>query len=116
MNSMRTKVTLLAICAMVVSLGIIAFVGAFSVKNLSNREADRTLYLMCKTGRMDFQQRGTLRENGLDACAGKPGDVSEENLARHVNRAADIFSQLSHQTNGVLTYYYRIDPAIQRIL
>ena len=43
MNSMRTKVTLLAVCAMIVSLGIIAFVGAVSVKNLSNRDADRTL-------------------------------------------------------------------------
>ena len=55
MNSMRTKVTLLAVCAMIVSLGIIAFVGAVSVKNLSNRDADRTLYLMCKTGRMDLE-------------------------------------------------------------
>ena len=55
MNSMRTKVTLLAVCAMIVSLGIIAFVGAVSVKNLSNRDADRTLYQMCKTGRMDLE-------------------------------------------------------------
>lgn len=38
--------------------------------------------------------------------------MSEENLTWHVDRASDIFSQLSHQTNGVLTYYYRIDPAI----
>lgn len=116
MNSMRTKVTLLAVCAMIVSLGIIAFVGAVSVKNLSNREADRTLYLMCKTGRMDLEAYFNNVEHSVKTVStlvqGSLEDVSEENLARHVEQAADIFSQLSHQTNGVLTYYYRIDPAI----
>ena len=116
MNSMRTKVTLLAVCAMIVSLGIIAFVGAVSVKNLSNRDADRTLYLMCKTGRMDLEAYFNSVEHSVKTVStlvqGSLEDVSEESLARHVDRAADIFSQLSHQTNGVLTYYYRIDPAI----
>lgn len=118
MNSMRTKVILLAVCAMIVSLGIIAFVGAVSVKNLSNREADRTLYLMCKTGRMDLEAYFNSVEHSVKTVStlvqGSLVDVSDENLARHVNQAADIFSQLSHQTNGVLTYYYRIDPAISK--
>ena len=116
MNSMRTKVTLLAVCAMIVSLGIIAFVGAVSVRNLSNRDADRTLYLMCKTGRMDLEAYFNSVEHSVKTVStlvqGSLVDVSDENLARHVDQAADIFSQLSHQTNGVLTYYYRIDPAI----
>ncbi len=116
MNSMRTKVTLLAVCAMIVSLSIIAFVSVVSVRSLSNREADRTLYLMCKTGRMDLEAYFNSVEHSMKTVStlvqGSLEDVSEENLARHVDRAADIFSQLSHQTNGVLTYYYRIDPAI----
>ena len=118
MNSMRTKVTLLAVCAMIVSLGIIAFVGAVSVKNLSNRDADRTLYLMCKTGRMDLEAYFNSVEHSVKTVStlaqGSLEGVSEEELARHVDRAAGIFSQLSHQTNGVLTYYYRIDPAISK--
>ena len=116
MNSMRTKVTLLAVCAMIVSVGIIAFVGAVSVRNLSDRDADRTLYLMCKTGRMDLEAYFNSVEHSVKTVStlvqGSLVDVSDENLARHVEQAADIFSQLSHQTNGVLTYYYRIDPAI----
>ena len=118
MNSMRTKVTLLAVCAMIVSLGIIAFVGAVSVKNLSNRDADRTLYMMCKTGRMDLEAYFNSVEHSVKTVStlaqGSLEGVSEEELARHVDRAAGIFSQLSHQTNGVLTYYYRIDPAISK--
>ena len=114
MNSMRTKVTLLAVCAMIVSLGIIAFVGAVSVKNLSNRDADRTL----KTGRMDLEAYFNSVEHSVKTVStlaqGSLEGVSEEELARHVDRAAGIFSQLSHQTNGVLTYYYRIDPAISK--
>ena len=116
---MRTKVTLLAVCAMIVSLGIIAFVGAVSVKNLSNRDADRTLYLMCKTGRMDLEAYFNSVEHSVKTVStlaqGSLEGMSEEDLARHVDRAAGIFSQLSHQTNGVLTYYYRIDPAITDI-
>ena len=115
---MRTKVTLLAVCAMIVSLGIIAFVGAVSVKNLSNRDADRTLYMMCKTGRMDLEAYFNSVEHSVKTVStlaqGSLEGVSEEELARHVDRAAGIFSQLSHQTNGVLTYYYRIDPAISK--
>ena len=118
MTSIRTKVTLLAVCAMIVALGIVTYVGAVSVKNMGNRDADRTLYLMCKTGWMDLESYFNSVEHSVKTVStlmqGTIEDVTDENLARHVERAGDIFSQLAHQTNGVLTYYYRIDPAISK--
>jgi len=38
--------------------------------------------------------------------------LKDEQLAGHLSRVRDIFSKLTYKTNGVKTYYYRIDPSI----
>lgn len=116
MNSIRTKVTLLAVCAMVVALGIVTYVGAVSVKNMGNRDADRTLYLMCKTGRMDLEAYFNSVEHSVKTVSSLVQEsldgVSDDQLARHMAQVNTLFAQVAHHTNGVLTYYYRIDPAL----
>ena len=38
--------------------------------------------------------------------------LEESALQAHVDRTRDIFARAANRTNGVLTYYYRIDPAV----
>ena len=40
--------------------------------------------------------------------------VDEEHLQAHMDRVNDIFQKLAYNTNGVLTYYYRIDPEVSK--
>lgn len=116
MKSIRKKVTLLIICAIIVSLGITAFIGAVSIKNQGKRNAGQMLYLMCKTGRMDLESYFNSVEHSVKTVStlvqGSLDGVSEDQLGRHVEQANVIFGEVARQTNGVLTYYYRIDPAL----
>lgn len=116
MKSIRKKITLLVICAIVVSLGITAFIGAVSIKNQGKRDSDKILYLMCQTGRMDLESYFNSVEHSVKTVStliqGSLDGVSDDQLARHVEQAGVIFGEVARQANGVLTYYYRIDPAL----
>ena len=116
MKSIRKKITLLVICAIVISLGITAFIGAVSIKNQGKRSSDKMLYLMCQTGRMDLESYFNSVENSVKTVStliqGSLDGVSGDQLARHVEQAGVIFGEVARQANGVLTYYYRIDPAL----
>ena len=37
-------------------------------------------------------------------------DLTEDSLAEHLERSKTVFGEMAEMTNGVLTYYYRIDP------
>ena len=95
MKSIRKKVTLLIICAIIVSLGITAFIGAVSIKNQGKRNAGQMLYLMCKTGRMDLESYFNSVEHSVKTVStlvqGSLDGVSEDQLGRHVELANVIF-------------------------
>ena len=55
MNSIRTKFTLLTVCAVIVSLGIATYIGVTSIKNLGNSDAEQMLSLVCRTGKLNLQ-------------------------------------------------------------
>lgn len=118
MNSIRKKISFLVICAIIVSLGIPAFIGTVSIKSQGKRDAAKMLYLMCKTGRMNLESYFNSVEHSVKTVStlvqGSLEGMSDDQLANHVERASVLFAQVAHQTNGVLTYYYRIDPALSK--
>ena len=75
---------------------------------------------------MDIRVNQTTPVNQIEQTqAAKPADgsfkftlistIEETELAdlqAHVDRVRAIFEKTAYQTNGVLTYYYRIDPAV----
>ena len=118
MNSIRTKFTLLTVCAIVVSLSVATFMGVVSIKNLGHSDADKMLQLMCRTGALNLETYFDSVEDSVKAVSKlvqKSVDgVSDEQLHKHVERARNLFGQVADHTNGVLTYYYRIDPALSK--
>ncbi len=42
--------------------------------------------------------------------------LDDEGLARHMERVGKCFDEMASKTNGVLTYYYRIDQDLQHRL
>lgn len=118
MNSIRTKFTLLTVCAIIVALSITTFIGAVSIKNLGHSDADKMLQLMCRTGALNLEAYFDSVEDSVKAVSKlvqKSVDgVSDDQLHRHVERARNLFGQVADHTNGVLTYYYRIDPALSK--
>ena len=116
MRSIRIKYTLLTVCAIAVALSIATFIGVQSTRKLGNDDADQMLSLMCKTGAMNLESYFTSVENSAQTVAslvqGNLEDMPFDQLGTQVENARSLFGEVAYHTNGVLTYYFRIDPAI----
>ena len=116
MRSIRIKYTLLTVCAIIVALSIATFIGVQSIKKLGNDDADQMLSLMCKTGAMNLESYFTSVERSAQTVASlvqnSLEDMPFDQLGNRVENARSLFGEVAYHTNGVLTYYFRIDPAL----
>ena len=116
MHSIRIKYALLTICSVIVALGIATFIGVKSIRKLGNDDADQMLSLMCKTGAMNLESYFTSVERSAQTVASlvqnRLEDMPLDQLGNQVENARGLFGEVAYHTNGVLTYYFRIDPAL----
>lgn len=118
MNSLRTKITLLTVCMVLVAVTIVTCLSVLFIRNSERREADQLLLLLCETGERNID----YYFNSVQKSVSKVADfveadldgVDDEHLERHMQRVGKYFDEMSHKTNGVLTYYYRIDPEVSK--
>lgn len=119
MRSIRTKTTFLTVCAVVVSLLVATVMGVAAVQNVGHRNSDELLLLMCETGQKNLnsyfrgvEQSVELASAYIEEDLNALPNLSTESVEDHVERVEDIFGRAANKTNGVLTYYYRLDPSI----
>ena len=116
MKSLKTKITLMMIGAITVVMVVAAVFGVVAIREIGNRAADRILLLLCETGEKNLDYYFESVEQSVEMVSAYVeadlNGLETEQLRAHLLRARDIFSRLSEQTNGVITYYYRIDPSI----
>ena len=116
MHSIRTKITLLTVIVVIATLVIATTIGVISIKKLGRSDADDMLHLTCATGAMDLEQYFESVEHSVQTVATLVQDSFEgmpyEDLDSQVERARNLFQSIAYNTNGVLTYYFRIDPEI----
>lgn len=118
MHSIKTKITAITVCGIVIAMIIATALGVTAIRNLGNRSADQTLLLLCEKGQKDLDHYFDSVEQSVGMVSAYVesdlGGLEEEELQLHLNRVSDIFKKLTYNTDGVLTYYYRIDPAISK--
>ena len=116
MNSIRSKTTLLTVIAIVVTMTVAMLLGVFSIKNLGSSSSDQMLLLLCETGEKNLDAYFKSVEQSVEIVSDFLEEdldgLSEPALSGHVERARSIFEKTIARTQGVLTYYYRIDPEI----
>ena len=116
MRSLRTRITFLTLCVVIVSLAIVTALSVLFIRNSERRESKQLLLLLCETGErnLDYyfnsvqksvEQVSKYVENDLDG-------LEDEQLEQHIDRVRNYFEEMAYRTNGVLTYYYRIDPEV----
>ena len=117
MKSIRTKTTLLTVIAIIVAMGIAMFLGVHAIRKLGNTDTDQMLYLLCETGQKNLDYYFSSVEQSVEMVYSYAEEdlqsietPSSEGLAAHVENVRSMFEKAVSQTNGVLTYYYRIDP------
>ncbi|MBQ9438350.1 MAG: diguanylate cyclase [Lachnospiraceae bacterium] len=118
MNSIRTKMTLLTVCAIVVALTIATFLGVVAIRNIGHSSSNQMLLLLCESGEKNLDSYFASVEQSVEMVSAyvemdlEGLDLEKGSLEEHLERAKDIFGKTIHKTNGVLTYYYRFDPAV----
>ena len=116
MKSIRTKTTLLTVIAIIVSTCIATVIGVTAIRNIGNSSSDKMLLLLCETGQKNLDYYFESVEQSVDMLASfieeDMDGIDDASLSAHLERAETLFEKTAYATNGVLTYYYRIDPHI----
>lgn len=118
MHSIRTKYTLLTVTAIIITLSIATIIGVVSIKKLGREDADQMLHLTCTTGAMELESYFGSVEHSVETVAALVQDsfkgMPYEDLDDQVENCRNLFGRIAYNTNGVLTYYFRIDPEISK--
>lgn len=116
MKSIRTKITFLTVGAVAAAMMIATFLGVLAIRSMAHSSAERTLRLLCETGQKNlnayYDSVAQSAEIVSSFVGGDLEGLGDEALQAHVDRTRDIFAKTANRTNGVLTYYYRIDPTV----
>lgn len=119
MHSLRTRITLLTVWMIIISLTVVTLVSVFFIRHNERREAQQLILLLCETGERNLD----YYFNSVQKSVGKVSAFVEEDLetldslepkqlSAHMERVGKRFDEMAYRANGVLTYYYRIDPSI----
>ena len=116
MRSIRTRITLIIVIAIVLSCGIVLGLGIMDVVEIGQSSSEQSLQLLCENGEKNldfyFESVGQSVEMVASYAEADLETVDDENLKGHMERVNIFFGKIARQTNGVLTYYYRIDPTV----
>lgn len=116
MRSIRTKITLLTVFAIVISLIAATVCSVVMIRKLGKSDSEQMLYLLCETGEKNLDLYFEDIEDSADVVSKFAFEdlskTSLDDLENHVNRVASIFEKIAASTHGALTYYYRLEPSI----
>ena len=100
----------------IVSVTIVALLSVVFIRRKERLETDQMLLLLCETGERNLDHYfDSVQESVARVASYAEYDIDgleTEQLEDHVTRIRDYFEETAGNTNGVLTYYYRIDPEI----
>ena len=118
MRSVKNKITTITMCIAIITMGISAAVGVMALRSVGTSNADQVLLLMCETGQKNLDHDFQSVEQSVDMVSAYVESdldgLSEEQIQAHLARVKGIFTRIIGKTDGVLTYYYRIDPAVSQ--
>ena len=116
MHSLRTKFSLLTIGATVIAVVVTALMSVLFIRNTERRKSDQLLLLLCETGERNLGYYFNSVEKSVQKVAAyaqkELNGLEEAQLRESIDRVNVYFDEIANKTNGVLTYYYRIDPAV----
>lgn len=114
MRSLRARFTFLTTLAVIISiLATIVIVSLTVTKYISDR-SDDLLALACAEKQESLNYSFNSIEQSVDIVASfaTKDYTGADNIEEHVSRVESLFSMTAENTDGILTYYYRIAPEI----
>ena len=116
MRSIRTKITFITVFAIVIVMLVASVSGVIAIRRIAIKNANDSMLLLCESGKKNLDKYFQSVEQSVEMVSAyiesDLDGVDDAHLQAHLDRASDIFKKLTYKTNGVLTYYYRIDPTV----
>lgn len=116
MRSLRTKLTVITVGVVTVAIILMSLLCILSIRKTERRRSEQALLLLCETGARNLDYYfSSVQKSVNDVSLYISSDIDrldEESLAAHMERVKGYFEEKAYKTNGVLTYYYRIDPTV----
>ena len=116
MRSIRTKMTLVTLCVIIIVVISIALLSVVFIRSTEQQKSNQLLLLLCETGERNLDYYfDSVQKSVRKVAAFVEADLDgldDDRLERHIERVEEKFDEMASKTNGVLTYYYRIDPEI----
>ena len=69
MHSIKTKITAMTVCVIVISMVIATVFGVTAIRDVGNRDAEQTLLLLCETGQKDLNYYFQNVEGSVETVA-----------------------------------------------
>ena len=115
MRSLRSRIVLLAVVICVIAVLVVTLLSVIFIRNAEDRKSEQLMLLLCETGERNINYYFTSVEQSVRKVAeytqSNLDEVTDEKLKAHMETVHRFFDEIANKTNGVLTYYYRIDPA-----
>ena len=116
MRSLRTKLAVTMLCVIFAVILVITMLSAIFIRNTASRKSDQLLLMLCENGQYSLNFYFDSVQNSVNnITAFVENDLQgleDAQLEEHMENAREYFDFVVSHTDGVLTYYYRIDPAI----
>ena len=116
MHSIRTRISVITISAIIITMIIAAVFGVVAIRNINTNSSRQMLHLLCEAGQktLDTSLIGVEKDvQTISAYAEEElKGIDDRELQEHLDRISAFFKKVLSRTNGVLTYYYRIDPSV----
>ena len=118
MRSFRTKLTLLTVIVVVLAVTFVSATSVLFIRNNEQRKSDQLLLLLCETGEQNLDFYFNSVQKSVERVAAfAEADLTttdDKALEKHIETVGKYFDEIASKTNGVLTYYYRIDPEVSK--
>lgn len=116
-HSLRTAITFTMLCVIVASLAVTTLLSAVFIRRTESDKSDELLRMLCVSGQRSLDYYFNSVQNTVSKVTSYAEEDlnsvdSEEQLAAHIERTREYFGMMASKTQGVLTYYYRIDPSV----
>ena len=116
MRSLRTRITIMTLFVVIVAVTTVTILSVVFIRKAEHRESDQLLLLLCETGERNLDYYFNSVQRSVEKVASFAEDdiegLDDASLQAHVVRVEEFFDEIASKTNGVLTYYYRIDPEV----
>ena len=116
MKSIRSRFTFLTVLAVIISVLVTIVIFYFPVNRYLRERTDEVLGLVCAERQEVLDNYFNSIEQSVDTVANYAEDdiASETDLEAHIDKTEKLFSTIASNTQGTLTYYYRVDPEIAK--